>query len=106
MMIVCWRGQRREMKVNLNDGINDIEKAIGDKYELQGMDELNGHQIQFYHSDYQKFIDLFSQSLNEFQQLLRKLATPQAPPKSTKEWVLKIVERTVQSRRMYCSSKD
>lgn len=98
-MIVRWDEQRREIDININDDLNTIEKNIMNIYQLQQMNIFNKYQVQYYHSDYQKFMDLYHQSFHNFQNFLRKLLSTEAPPKSAKEWVLKIVEKAVEHIR-------
>jgi hypothetical protein len=100
-MLVRWVDQRRPIKVNINDDLNTIEKTINDCYQLQQANDLREYQIQYYNSDYQHFTDLYPGTFDTFQQLLRKLSSSEAPPKSAKEWLLKIVSKTVQPIRKF-----
>jgi len=98
-MIVRWNYQRREIEININDDLDAIKKGISNIYQLQQVTNLYKYQIQYYDSDYEKFMDLYPASFNSFQKLLNKLLLPEAPPKNSKEWVLKIVPRTTETMR-------
>jgi len=98
-MLVCWNDQRRPMEININDDLNAIKNSISNTYQLQQITNLYKYQIQYYDSDYENFMDLYPASFNSFQKLLSKLLLPEAPPKNSKEWVLKIVPRTIETMR-------
>ncbi len=98
-MLICWSGQRRPIKININDDINIIEKTISTYYELQQVNQLHEYQLQYYDDDYQKFVDLYPNTFDRFRQLLQKLSSSEAPPKSTKQWVIKIIPKTIQPIR-------
>lgn len=99
--MLAWFGnQRRPIDIKLTDDLDTIEKSIKHTYRLRGHD-LGAYQLQYYDSDYEKFVDLYPKSLGAFRKLLKKLSLPNAPPKSTKEWLLKIIERSVPDRRSF-----
>lgn len=100
-MIVRWNEQRREINININDNLNTIERSIISIYQLQNTNIFQKYQIQYYHHDYQKFMDLYSDSFDEFKKLLQKLVSADAPLKSTRNWVLKIVSRSIGFIRKY-----
>jgi hypothetical protein len=98
-MIVRWNDQRRPIEININDDLNAIENSISNTYQLQQVTNLYKYQIQYYDNDYENFMDLYPASFNSFQKLLSKLLLPEAPPKNSKEWVLKIIPRTIETMR-------
>lgn len=99
-MLACFGNQRRPIKITSNDDINMIQKVIRNSYGLKEND-LCAYQIQYYDSQYEKFVDLYSNSLPDFRELLKRLSSSDAPPKSTKDWLLKIIERSTPSRRKF-----
>ena len=66
-MLVRWKDQRRLIKIKLNDDINAIEKAISNTYQLRQLNCLYEYQIQYYDSDSENFIDLYSETIDLFQ---------------------------------------
>jgi hypothetical protein len=108
IMVVVWEKQRRQIKIKLNDDLNSIAERINQCYQLKQGNHLHEYQIQYYDSNYQSFMDLYPDSFGEFQQILRKLFSSEAPPRSAKEWMLKIVPKTIQTTSKfdwikYCS---
>jgi hypothetical protein len=97
-MVIRWNKQQRPIKININDDLNDIETTIHNTYQLQ-VNNLYKYQIQYYNSEYEKFMDLYSADFNLFQKLLCTLLSPEAPPKPAKEWILKIVPKNVETIR-------
>ena len=97
-MLVCFGNQRRPIEIRSNDDIDKIEKTIRNNFHLE-VNDLSHYQIQYFDADYEKFVDLYSKSLTDFRNLLKRLSSPNAPPKSTREWLLKLTERSTPSRR-------
>jgi len=104
-MRVHWEEQRRPIKINIHDDLNAIEKNISNTYQLQQINNLYKYQIQFYDSNCKTYMDLYPATFDQFQQLLHKLLSPSAPPQSTKEWILKIVSKTVETIRKSNTTK-
>jgi hypothetical protein len=104
-MLVCWKEQRRVIKINIDDDINTIEKTISKTFQLEEVDGLSEYQIQYFDNEHQRFIDLYPDTLNPFRQLVQKLLSPEAPPKSNREWFLKIVSKTVETIRTLNNAK-
>ena len=100
-LIVWWGDQRRTIKINISDDLKTIEKKINVVYQLQQGDNLSECQPQYYDSSYQRFIDLYPDSFSNFQQLLRRLSSPEAPAKPAREWTIKIVSKIVQPIRKF-----
>jgi hypothetical protein len=96
-LVASWKEQRRPIMIKINDDISAIEKAIIHAYQLTQVNSLSEYQIQYYDTDHEDFIDLYSDTLNLFQQLLHKLSSRDAPRKSTPAWTLKIVSKTVKT---------
>ncbi|CAF0790276.1 unnamed protein product [Rotaria sordida] len=98
-MLVCWKEQRRQVLIKINDDISTIEKTIINVFQLQQVNNLYEYQIQYYDNDYQRFVDLYPETLHLFQQILHKLLSPNAPLRSTKQWILKIVSKAFETIR-------
>ncbi|CAF2772898.1 unnamed protein product [Rotaria sp. Silwood2] len=98
-MVGLWKEQRRLVPIKITDDIPTIEKTIINVFKLQEINNFNEYQIQYYDNDYQRFIDLYSETLHLFHQILHKLSSADAPLKSSKQWALKIVPRTIETIR-------
>ncbi|CAF2152728.1 unnamed protein product [Rotaria magnacalcarata] len=97
-MLVLWGEQRRLVSIKINDNLSIIENAIIIAFDLQRINHLPNHQLQYYDNSRQRFIDLYSGTVHAFQQVLRKLSSPEPPPQSSKEWFLKIVLKTITTK--------
>jgi hypothetical protein len=104
-MFVHWEEQRREIELNVNDDINTIKDNIVNIFELEQINDLSDYQIQYYDRKWGKFFDLYPKTLHLFQEFLHEFLSPDAPPKSAKEWHLKIVFKNTATRRKFCSTK-
>ncbi|CAF3395796.1 unnamed protein product [Rotaria sp. Silwood1] len=98
-MLACWKDQRRPVLIKIDDDISTIEKTIINVFELQQVNNFYEYQIQYYDHDYERFVDLYSETLHLFQQNLYKLLALEAPQKSSKQWTLKVVSKTIETIR-------
>ena len=94
-LLVCWHKHRRQIYIQPSDTLSTIEQAINNVFGLNSSNALHNEQIQFFDNEFKKFIDLCDATMDSFQRLIQKLSTMLAPPKSTKEWRLKIVRKMV-----------
>ncbi|CAF1093932.1 unnamed protein product [Rotaria magnacalcarata] len=92
-MLVEFEQQRREIIVSIGDRVGTITDAIAQAFELQSSNILNEYQVQFYHSNYGNFIDLYDNTWIQFQTLLHELSTQASIDKSTNSWRLKVVPK-------------
>ncbi|CAF4248458.1 unnamed protein product [Rotaria socialis] len=97
-MLALWGEQRRPISIKINDELSIIESAIIIAFELQQINHLRNYQLQYYDNNRQRFIDLYSGTVHAFQQVLRKLSSPEPPPQSSKEWFLKIILKTITTK--------
>ena len=97
-MLVSWGTQQRLISVKVDDNIKDIKKAIRAVYQLKG-NVFNDYQIQYYDNIYEQFIDLSHDRLEAFQNILKKLSSSEAPPKSNNDWMLRIVKKSIPNQR-------
>jgi hypothetical protein len=104
-MFVQWKEQLRLIQIKMTDDLNSIEKSVIDTYQLKQVNCLYRHQIQYYVANYESFIDLYSDTFTSFKQLLQTLSSPNSPPKSSKEWILRIVAKATETICMLNNTK-
>ena len=92
-MLVCWKQQRRIIHLKFEDDLKTIERLVFESYVLKQGNLLQEIQIQYYDDSYQTFIDLCSQTIEQFQKLMEKLCRSDAPGKNKKIWRLRIISR-------------
>ncbi len=100
-MLVCWKQQRRLINLKSDDDLNTIEKSIINSYHLQQINHFYEYQIQYYDKIYQTFIDLCSETIQRFQQLLRELLLPNAPSKNEIIWHLRMIPKAIEIIGMF-----
>jgi hypothetical protein len=100
-MVVCWKEQQRLIDLKDNDDLNTIEKSIIDIYHLQQSNVFYEHQVQFYDQNFQTFIDLCSETIHRFQQLVKYLQSKDAPSKTENIWRLKIIPKAIEKISMF-----
>lgn len=105
-MLVCWKQQRRLIHLKNDDDLNTIEKSIIDIYHLQQSNKFYEYQIQFYDQNYQTFIDLYSETIHIFQQLVKRLLSSDAPPKNEKIWCLQMIPKEIETTCMFSIKKN
>lgn len=95
-MLVCWKQQRRIIDVKEEDNLKKIESLVMDIYSI---DQLQDIQVQYYDEIYQTFVDLCTQTMEEFRRVVRKLLRNDAPSKKNQIWRLRIISRDFNTQK-------
>ncbi len=99
-MLACWENQKRKIVITQVDNLDTIQHTICNVLELPQLDSCHQYQIQFYDTEFQKYIDLFPGSWDQFNQLLYTLSAPSPLPKINREWQLQVVTKTIDFARV------
>lgn len=105
-MLVCWKQQRRLINLKSDDDLNTIKKSIIDIYNLQQINHFDEYQIQYYDEIYQEFIDLYSETIQRFQQVVQKLLLSDGSTKNENNWHLRIIPKAIEIIRMFNNIKN
>ncbi len=105
-MLVCWKQQRRLINLKSDDDLNTIEKSVNNIYDLQQSNHFYKYQLQYYDPIYQTFIDLYSETIQRFQQLVQELLLSNAPSKNEKIWRLRIILKAIETICMFNNTKN
>ncbi|CAF1603346.1 unnamed protein product, partial [Didymodactylos carnosus] len=95
-LLLLYKEQAKQIHVCLTDNLKRIEELAIERYRSQ-IPDINSNilVLQWFHTDYQKYIDLDEVNWSEYQStVLQSLFSDSPPKRSDRAWTLKIIVTT------------